>query len=208
MAQRSARGHAGATFSALLTSYERDPKNAVQRRLHGYDKVRLKRAFGRSRLRDLTEDRIIAYGLAREASGAAATIVNDELRTLGMVLAWARAAGRLAVVPAIWFLRVERKPVEWKPRFMPGSGGADISYRRWQPLVMSPSPHERPAKRGKLSEDALKDHLSRHSIDKMNRDGSRFSDQQRVDALKREQDITISRPTLVRRLKPYRRSPQ
>ena len=78
---RAGRRKTGEPFSSLLADYERDPQNA--RRLHGSDKPRPERAFGRRRLRDITEKSVTDYGLAREAAGAVSAIINDELRTRG-----------------------------------------------------------------------------------------------------------------------------
>jgi hypothetical protein len=59
------------------------------------------------------------------------------------------------------------------------------------------------SKRGKLSPAALDEHLRRHPINKRHADGSWFSARDRVRVLKRDQDITIDRSTLAKRLGPY-----
>jgi hypothetical protein len=72
---------------------------------------------------------------------------------------------------------------------------------------VSGSGASRPRRRGPLSAAALAEHMARHATAKRNPDGSRFTDNQRVAALKREQGITVSRTTLVRHLGPFRRPP-
>ena len=60
-------------------------------------------------------------------------------------------------------------------------------------------------RREKFPPEAESEHLSHHPIGKRNADGSLFSGRQRVEAIKREQGITIDRTTLAHRLSEKRR---
>ena len=186
MAKHPARSRSGETFAALIKDYAREAPDG--RWLHSYDKARLLRAFGRRRLSDLTEKHFTDYGIAREAAGATAEIINEELRTLGAILFWGRKTRRLTTYPKIQTMRVERKQTD----------------RRSSSLESAPPEH--PAKPTRLSDAVLREHIAKYPIDKQNRDGSRFSDRQRARAIKRWQGITVDRTTVSRRLRPFRQT--
>lgn len=198
MAGRSGRGK-GATFAALLAEYERRADRAKW--LHGYDRARLLRVFGRLKLAAITSERITRYGLAREAAGAAPEIVNHELKTLADILKLARVSGWIAAEPTIWFMREERKEQVHRLSLplalrTPGlfSRGA-----QWQIAAPDTKPPERPPKRGKLSREALAEHLASYPKGHRKPDGSALKISERVRLLE-SKGISIHRSTLSKRL--------
>lgn len=205
MAKRPARSQSGYTFAALVADYERE--GTGMRRLHDYDKARLLRAFSHRRLSDLTDERITAYGLSREDRGAHPVVINEELRTLGDLLVWARdVAKKLDRIPRIQRMREAPEP----PRHIdirPSPFLRDFFPMRGSLLADASRPPAKLARRPRSerwSDAGVSEHLKQHPIDKRNRDGTRFSDQQRADAIEKEQGIKIDRTTVARRLRQFR----
>ena len=200
------RSHSGYTFADLVADYLREEPRA--RWLHDYDKARLLRAFGGRRLTDITDERITEYGLSREDRGASPVVINEELRTLGDLLVWARdVAKRIDKTPRIQRMRVAPAVpthIDIRPspmmRYLSPPGSL---------LAQAAQPASKPARRPRAerwSDAAITEHLKQHPIDKRNKDGSRFSDQQRADVIEREQGITVDRTTVARRLRRFRPS--
>ena len=192
MARLAARRRSGETFASLVVAYERESPRGKW--LHSYDKARLLRAFGSRRLGDLKEKHVTDYGLARSDAGEKADVINDELRTLGDILVWARETGRVATYPKIQYMRIHRPPEP--PR---RSSFAEAMLQRtmrqpdqWAPLARSPQT----AERGELSNEAWTEHLRLHP-----KDGKRLSYMARAKLLKSEQGITISKTTVGRRFR-------
>lgn len=105
MARHSSKPRAAripATLGALIAEYRRAHGPDAGYDLHGYAAAHLTATLGRVRLATLTEERIAAYVLRREARRAAPRLINDELDALARVLDWARERGHIAEVPQIW----------------------------------------------------------------------------------------------------------
>jgi hypothetical protein len=198
------------TFAAALENYRREAIASGWAAVDGLGAARVVRVFGRLRITALTEDRIAAYTLDRQDAGAHARQINAELGAISRVLHWAHDQKKiLGKIPTIQFLHDERSgPYRPRHSFHSGSAAASpqlvtVRQPRFRSATSSLSPSMR--RRGKLPAEALAEHLRMHPIGKRKRDGSSFSDNDRVAALRREQGIEITRTALVKRLGPIRK---
>ncbi len=203
-------------FDEIARDYERTSGAAEVRHRGGgfqigghdstYDLVHLRRFFARRRVRAIQPPLIVEYQLRRRAEGAPTQTINDEQDTLAFICQLAVKNGKLEEPPLFQLLQQDTPPaVRVEARSLHNAVdrlgrlvAKDMTKERGrQEREQRPAP---PKTRGKLSPEALVEHIGRHPLDKRHADGTPFSVNDRCRALHNEQKITISRPRLTVRL--------
>lgn len=164
----------------------------------------LRRFFGRRLPESST---IVDYVRHRQKKGASIQTINEELWSLAWMFRCALQQGKVKQedCPRIEFLKEPRTHVTHSL----DSRAQTERHRTFITKVTGDA--ERPAvpkERGKLTQTALNVHLEKHPIDKLGPNGQLLSDNKRLEFLRTEQEIDISRTTLLRRLRHLRPKPR
>jgi hypothetical protein len=94
----------------LQAADEMDHHRTLQRQLNPYHVEHLRRFFRRRLVTAIDSPSVVKYAMQREASSAAASIVNEELWVLSHLLRFAVQRNWLQHLPEIWFLPTPDPP--------------------------------------------------------------------------------------------------
>lgn len=161
---------APATVGALIAAYRRAHDPDAIWWLNGYDAAHLAVGLGRIRLADLSEQRITEYSLRREARGAHAKLINEELEALTRILEWGQEKRYIAQVPTIWLVRT---PTPQTPRFSPrlsppsvwGRNGDTLRERPGAtvpPTTTHRTPKKKAGRLAPIADAAFRQHVMDH----------------------------------------------